>query len=237
MSLLTEKCFYAFWWVSQVHGHYNVNIPCWHQNLFHSLIFVFAIVTSGISIYNKIQASDKARYTEPDINDNGQVPSSDTIEDTSLFHRIFQCFDVIDNYNRLFQLSSSNSFLSSIAGMRLINSSGILWCGWECWMFPFICRTVICIWTIAFHINYHSAFTLDNIPQLTIKMEYFLYQPIFQAYLYVDVFFVLRCEICFYFAFEHLFSSWYIIFPHFKRHFTVVQFPEERRYKEVDCVQ
>lgn len=61
------------------------------------------------------------------------------------------------------------------------------------WILCFF-RTVICIWTIAFHINYHSAFTLDNIPQLTMKMEYFMYQPIFQAYLYVDVFFVLRCE-------------------------------------------
>lgn len=63
-------------------------------------------------------------------------------------------------------------------------------------------RTVICIWTIAFHINYHSAFTLDNIPQLTVKMEYFMYQPVFQAYLYVDAFFVLRCDF-----FEKTFSS------------------------------
>ncbi|KAJ6641361.1 Nose resistant to fluoxetine protein 6 [Pseudolycoriella hygida] len=148
VSLLTEKCFYAF-----------------------CLIFVFAIVTSGVSLYNKIQLNEKSNICGPDINDNGPVrqPSPEKTEEMSLFQRVFQCFDVIDNYNRLFQQVTSNNFLACIAGMR----------------------TVICVWTIAFHINYHSAFTLDNIPQLNIKMEYFLYQPIFQAYLYVDVFFVL----------------------------------------------
>lgn len=81
------------------------------------MIFVFALVTSGISIYNKIQISGKARLTESDINDNSQVK----IEEKSMFQRTFQCFDVMDNYNRLFQVSSTNNFLSSIAGIRLVH--------------------------------------------------------------------------------------------------------------------
>lgn len=177
--------------------YFHFDIISLTPNLSYSFIFVFAIVTSGISIYNKI--SDRAGYIEPDINDNGHVrqPTSDKTEDNSLFQRIFQCFDVMDNYNRLFQLSSSNNFLSSIAGMRLIFIIIYATMTWKIMNFLHF-RTVICIWTIAFHINYHSAFTLDNIPQLTMKMEYFMYQPIFQAYLYVDVFFVLRCEFCIY---------------------------------------
>lgn len=158
---------------------------------------MFAIVTSGVSLYIKVQISGKATYIEPDINDNGheRQPTPDRNEEKSLFQKIFQCFDVMDNYNRLFQLSSPNNFLSSIAGIRFVdmsmrrNSKFILII-----LFLPIFRTVICVWTIAFHINYHSAFTLDNIPQLATKMEYFMYQPIFQAYLYVDVFFVLRCD-------------------------------------------
>lgn len=82
---------------------------------------MFAIVTSGVSLYSKIQISGKVTY-EPDINDNGHVRqlTPEKTEDKSLFQKIFQCFDVMDNYNRLFQLSSPNNFLSSIAGIRFV---------------------------------------------------------------------------------------------------------------------
>lgn len=82
------------------------------------MIFVFAFVTTGISIYSKIQASGKARLTESDINDNN---SNVKLEEKTLFQRAFQCFDIMDNYNRLFQISKSpNNFLSCIAGIRLV---------------------------------------------------------------------------------------------------------------------
>lgn len=64
---------------------------------------------------------DEVSCTEPDINDNGQMKqsTSDKVKEKSLFQEIFQCFDVVDNYNRLFETSSNKSFLSTIAGMRL----------------------------------------------------------------------------------------------------------------------
>lgn len=167
----------------------------------YSFVIVFAIVMSGISIYNNISA--KVEYTKPDVNDNDNSQTSQSTPDKNedgLFHRIFECFDIVDNYNRLFQPTSNNNLFSSICGIRLMPMSCHISIGN---IQTFSCsRTVICIWTIAFHINYHSAFTLDNIPQLTVKMEYFMYQPVFQAYLYVDAFFVLRCDF-----FEKTFSS------------------------------
>lgn len=63
--------------------------------------------------------SGKAKHCEPDINDNGNI-NQDKLEENSLFQRTFECFDVIDNYNRLFQVSTPNNFLSTIAGIRLV---------------------------------------------------------------------------------------------------------------------
>lgn len=80
---------------------------------------MFALVTSGISIYSKIQINGKASHTEPDINENSHTQAK--LEEKSLYQRTFQCFDVMDNYNRLFQMSSPNNFLSTIAGMRLVD--------------------------------------------------------------------------------------------------------------------
>lgn len=109
--------------------------------VFHSFIFLFAIVTSGVSLYHQIQIRNKPTCTENDVNGNGitnQSPTrqSNQTKEKSTFQQIFQCFDVTDNYNRLFQTSpSSGSFLSTIAGMRLILNSSNAFC------FLFWCNT------------------------------------------------------------------------------------------------
>lgn len=100
----------------------NLFIRFRYQTSSYSFILVFALAMAGVSIYNNISA--KVIHTEPDINDNDshqqtRQPTPVRNEEKGLFYRIFECFDVMDNYNRLFQTSSNNKFLSSVAGMRL----------------------------------------------------------------------------------------------------------------------
>lgn len=88
----------------------------------------------------------------------------------STLARVARCFHIGDNLHELYHHRHSARNVAELAGIR----------------------STVCMWVLVFHVNYHSAFTLSNLVQLVVKMEWFSYQPVFQAFLYVDVFFVLR---------------------------------------------
>lgn len=88
----------------------------------------------------------------------------------TVLQRITKCFNISNSVYELFHHQHPERDVAAVAAFRAI----------------------VCVWVLTFHVNYHSAFTLSNLAQVIIKMEWFATQPIFQAFLYVDVFFVIR---------------------------------------------
>lgn len=97
------------------------------------------------------------------------VQLKDTL-DESVLQRIAKCFNIGANLDELYHHPHPERDVAAVAAFR----------------------SIVCVWVLVFHVNYHSAFTLSNLAQVIIKMEWFVTQPIFQAFLYVDVFFVIR---------------------------------------------
>ncbi|XP_017466587.1 PREDICTED: nose resistant to fluoxetine protein 6-like [Rhagoletis zephyria] len=91
---------------------------------------------------------------------------------SSTLEELLLCFRLVENCRRALQPERPNSnsnFLSVIAGVR----------------------TIICLWVSTFHVYYYSVFALSNAPMMFAVLANFLNQPLLQAVVFVDVFFIM----------------------------------------------
>lgn len=111
---------------------------------------------------DKISAADKTGA--------GSAASECQRNSNGTIARLARCFNLCDNFYELYHHAHPERDVAAMAALRAI----------------------VCVWVLVFHVNYHSAFTLSNLAQLLFMMEAFETQPVYQAFLYVDVFFVIR---------------------------------------------